>query len=86
MTKFQLFSTVSGWNTRHASIKTYLGIPTGLTTEYAVIEQINNPSHADFGKYPFPVLMAGTWKCDDQFNPADLVNYDSTWYLPTPPE
>jgi len=80
--KFQLYSSTSGWNSRHSAIKTHLGIPTsGITAEYAMRNQIDNESHADHGKYPFPVCTSGTWKCDDQFNANDLVNNDSTWYV-----
>ena len=80
--KFQLYSSTSGWNNRHAAIKTHLGIPTGGTTEYAERVQINNAEHEDHGKYPFPVMMDGTWKCDDQFNANDLVNNNTDWFVP----
>lgn len=82
--KFRLYSTTSGWNSRHASIKEYLGIPVGTTTGYATCNQINNPESADYGKYAFPVKTTGRWKCDDQFPASDLVDYDPTWYPPTP--
>ena len=78
----QLYSSASGWNSRHAAIKTHLGIPTGGTTEYAERVQINNAEHEDHGKYPFPVCMDGRWKCDDQFNANDLVNNDADWFVP----
>ena len=85
--KFQLYSSTSGWNTRHTAIKTHLGIPVGGTTKYADRVQIDNEEHEDHGKYPFPVMMDGTWKCDDQFDPDDLVEHDSSWHLPpSPPE
>jgi len=84
--KFQLYSSTSGWNTRHSAIKTHLGIPTGGTTEYSERRAIDNEEHDDHGKHPFTVMMDGTWKCDDQFNAGDLVDYDSSWYLPSPPE
>ena len=80
--KFQLYSSTSGWNNRHAAINTHLGIPTGGTTEYAERVQINNAEHEDHGKYPFPVMMDGTWKCDDQFNANDLVNNNTDWFVP----
>jgi hypothetical protein len=83
--KFKLYASTSGWDSRHASIKEYLGIPTGSTTEYAVRSVINNPDNADFGKYPFIVVDSGRWKCDDQFNAKDLVDYDPTWELPSLP-
>ncbi len=84
--KFRLYSSTSGWNSRHTSIKEYLSIPVGTTTEYADIYQINNPENADYGKYPFPVITVGRWKCDDQFRASDLVDYDPTWYVSDPLE
>lgn len=83
--KFRLYATTSGWDSRHTSIKEYLGIPTGSTTEYAIRSAVDNPDNSDFGKYLFPVCTAGRWKCDDQFNAGDLVDYDPTWELPSPP-
>ena len=82
--KFRLYSTISGWNSRHASIKEYLGIPVGTTTEYADLSQINNTENADYGKYAFPVKTTGRWKCDDRFPASDLVDYDPTWYVTDP--
>ena len=79
--KFQLYSSTSGWDARHASIKTHLGIPSGETREYADRVRIDNEAHQDHGKYPFPVMMDGTWKCDDQFNANNLVNNDSSWFV-----
>ena len=83
MNKFQLYSSLSAWNAKHEAIKTYLGIPSGETLEYAVPFQINNPAHPDFEKYPFLVVEEGWWKCDQEFAPEDLVDYDPTWLLPT---
>ena len=82
--KFKIYSSKSGWDGRNASIKAYLGIPVGITTGYAIRRQINNPDHVDYEKYPFPVETSGRWKCDDQFNASDLVDYDPTWYVSTP--
>lgn len=80
--KFKLYSSGSGWNNQHAAIKTHLGIPTGGTTEYAERLQIDNAEHPDHGKYVFTVKTTGRWKCDDQFNSSDLVDYDPDWYAP----
>ena len=58
-------------------------IPNGRgTLRYAEVAQINNPDSSDYEKYALPVCMDGNWKCDDQFNPSDLVNYSPNWFLP----
>ena len=80
--KARLYSSVSSWNNRHASVKTSLGIPTqdGATTQYAVIQQVNNEDHEDHDKYVFPVCTSGTWKCDQLFS-SGLVNWDDNWFV-----
>ena len=84
--KYRLYSTRSGWTSRNASLESHLGIPDGKgTLRYAEITQVTNPDNADYEKYIMPVCMVGTWKCDDQFNASDLVDYDPDWYLPVPP-
>ena len=86
MMKAKLYATEAGWNSRHDSVKEALGIPTadGKTTEYAEIRQIDNESSADFGKYVFPVMTEGPWKCDQLFS-GGLVDYDDDWFT-APPE
>lgn len=84
--KYRLYSTRSGWTSRNASLESHLGIPDGKgTLRYAEITEVNNPENEDYEKYIMPVCTEGTWKCDDQFNPSDLVDYDPTWFLPPPP-
>jgi len=80
--KVRLYSSTSGWNNRHASVKTFLGIPTsdGKTTEYAERVQVSNEDHVDHGKYVFPVKTEGTWKCDQLFS-SGLVNWDDNWFV-----
>ena len=83
MTKYKLYSTLSGWTGRNESLEAHLGIPNGRgTLRYAEVAQINNPDSSDYEKYALPVCMDGNWKCDDQFNPSDLVNYSPNWFLP----
>ena len=78
--KAQLYASAEEWHSTHATIKTYLGIPNGTTTEYAVISQVDNPTNADFEKYIFPVVTEYRWACDDQF--PDAVEWNSDWILP----
>jgi len=81
--KYKLYSTESAWNTRHASVMEALGIPTanGNTTTYAEITQVENESHADHGKFLFPVITstANKWKCDQLFS-GGLVDPDPNWW------
>ena len=84
--KYRLYSTRSGWTSRNASLESHIGIPDGKgTLRYAEITEVNNPENEDYEKYIMPVCTEGTWKCDDQFNASDLVDYDPTWFLPPPP-
>ena len=84
--KYRLYSTRSGWNSRNDSLETHLGIPDPpWTSRYAEVSQVTNPDNSDYEKYIMPVVTEGMWKCDDQFNPSDLVDYDPTWNLPPDP-
>ena len=79
--KARLYSTIGEWDECHSIIKLHLGIPNGEgTTEYTERIQVDNGSHADHGKYVFIVKTSGGWKCDDQFDVNDLVNFDSDWF------
>ena len=84
--KFRLYASRSGWTSRNNSLEEHLGIPDGKgTVRYATILQVGNPDNSDYEKYIMPVCTIGTWKCDDEFNPSDLVDYDPTWDLPPNP-
>ena len=78
--KYKLFSSQTDWDNTHNSIKSFLGLPTATTDQYAVISEVDNSEHSDFGKYIFPVKTTGVWKCDDQFNSEDLVDYQDSWF------
>lgn len=78
--KYRLYSTRLGWTSRNDSLEAHFGIPDGHgTLRYAEISQVTNPDNSNYGKYIMPVCEDGTWKCDDQFNSSDLVDYDPTW-------
>ena len=84
--KYSLYASRSGWTSRNASLEEHLGIPNGHgTLRYADILQVGNPENSDYEKYIMPVCTFSTWKCDDQFNPSDLVDYDDNWF-PGPPD
>ena len=85
--KYKLFNDLAAWTTKSDALETYLGIPDGKgTTRYCRPRQVINPETEDYEKYVMPVGSAGRWKCDDQFDPADLVDYDPTWYPPIAPD
>ena len=80
--KYRLYSSSSGWSNQNASLETYLNIPDEEgTLRYADESQVDNPENADYEKYILPVCTEGRWKCDDQFDPSELVDYDSSWFL-----
>ena len=80
--KYRLYSSSSGWSNQNASLETHLDIPDGKgTLRYADESQVDNPENADYEKYILPVCTEGRWKCDDQFDPSELVDYDSSWFL-----
>ena len=86
MKKYRLYDTTSEWDSRNASLETHLGIPNGKgPLRYAEISQVGNPENDDYEKYIMPVCMDGTWKCDDQFDASNLVDFDPTWNLPPAP-
>lgn len=81
--KFRLYSSRSGWVSRNSSLESYLGIPDGNGTDrYSEISEVTNPENSDYEKFIMPVETDGRWKCDDQFNPSDLVNFNPDWYPP----
>ena len=83
--KYRLYSSRSGWVSRNSSLESHLGIPNGAgTVRYAGIAQVSNSESSDYEKFIMPVCTTGKWKCDDQFSPSDLVNYDPEWYPPDP--
>ena len=83
--KFRLYSSQSDWTARNSSLETHLCIPNRSGTErYAVSSQVANPENSDYEKYIMPVFESGTWRCDDQFNPSELVDYDPNWFPPDP--
>ena len=82
-TKYKLFNTPEEFDAKEAEMKTLLAIPDNAgTSKYAESVMIDNPDHADYGLFIFPVLTEGKWKCDDQFETSELVDHDSSWAKP----
>ena len=84
--KCQLFASKGTWTTKHNALQAHLGLPTSGTARYAVAEQVTNEAHEDHGKWIMPVVERGRWKCDDQFNANELVDYDPSWFVSPPGE
>jgi len=86
-TKYKLFSTPEEYQSKRSEIETFHKLPDGKGSETYGVDQImiDNPEHADYGMFIFPVLTEGKWKCDDQFETSELVDHDSSWFV-TPEE
>ncbi len=82
-TKYKLFNTPEEFDAKEAEMKTLLAIPDNAgTSKYAESVMIENPDHADYGMFVFPVVTSGKWKCDQHFNASELVDHDSSWAKP----
>ena len=86
-TKYKLFSTPEEYQSKRSEIEAFHNLPDGKGSETYGVDQlmIDNPEHSDYGLFIFPVLTEGTWKCDDQFEASELVDFDSNWFV-TPEE
>tara|TARA_R110000824_G_C14668268_1_gene618718 strand:- start:83 stop:346 length:264 start_codon:yes stop_codon:yes gene_type:complete len=74
------------WDVVDATAREALSIPNAGATQYATPSEVINPDHTDFGKLVFPVKTAGNWKCDQLFDPADIINWDFSWFVLPDPE
>lgn len=84
--KYALYNTSTSWNAKNAELETVLGIPDEHGTDkYAEIKEVENPESSDYGKFIMPVVTTGTWKCDDQFDPSQLMDLDPNWNPLAPP-
>ena len=78
--KFRLYAAESEWTAKNAALETHLGIPDDAGTDrYAVVSQVSNPEHVDYGKFIMPAAEEGTWSCADEFDEANLVPFDPAW-------
>ena len=86
-TKYKLFNTPEEFDAKEAELKVLLSIPDNKgTIKYAESVMIDNPDHADYGMFIFPVITEGKWKCDQHFNATELVDHDSSWAKPVEDE
>ena len=87
MKKYRLYDTTSEWDSRNASLEPHLGIPHGKgTLRYAEISQVGNPENDDYEKWVMPAVARGRWACEDQFDAANLVEFQPGWFDPDAPE
>lgn len=75
--KYLLLSE-SEWDTCEQQANDKFGLPNNNAARYARKSTVTNPNNANFGKFIFPVITSGTWKCDDLF--PDGVFEDDDWY------
>ena len=82
-TKYKLLNTPEEFDAKEAEMKVLLAIPDNAgTSKYAESQMIDNPDHADYGMFIFPVVTEGKWKCDQHFSSDELVDHDSSWAKP----
>lgn len=82
-TKYKLLNTPEEFDAKEAEMKVLLAIPDNAgTSKYAESQMIDNPDHADYGMFIFPVVSEGKWKCDQHFSSDELVDHDSSWAKP----
>jgi hypothetical protein len=78
--KYILYDTDEAWNASNDAMNTFFGLPDNNGNErYAEIQQVDNLSHNDFGKYIFPVTTQGSFITVDKFNVSEMVEFDPTW-------
>ena len=77
--KYKIY-TEAEWNTANAQACEKLKIPNENASSYASIRLVTNSSSADYGKYIFPVITEGKWKCDDLF--PDAIAWKNEWVAP----
>lgn len=81
-TKYKLLNTPEEFDAKEAEMKSLLSIPDNAgTSKYAESVMIDNPDHADYGMFIFPVVTEGKWKCDQHFEASELVDFDSNWFV-----
>jgi len=80
--KAKIFNTSAAAAASIAEVEEALGIPQPGTDKYGDVREINNPASDYDDKFTFPVLTRGTWKCDQLFDPSDLVDWDDDWFVP----
>ena len=81
MGKALLFDTESDWRELVTDLNGRLGLPSGATASYASTPKtVANESSEDFGKYVLSIKEIGTWKCDQFFEPDELVEWNPAWF------
>ena len=84
--KAKIFNTSTQGASSISDIQTALGIPQQGTNKYADVMEIINPESSYVGKFTFPIMTEGKWKCDNLFEPSELVDWDDSWFEEPSPE
>ena len=77
--KYLLLSE-SAWETSEEQACAKFDLPNAQAKRYAKKSQVANSDNANFGKFIFPVMTSGPWKCDDLFTGG--VAWDDDWVSP----
>ena len=51
----------------------------GKTNQYAPLMRIYEDESPDNGKYIIPIVVEGTFKCDDLYDASILIEYQEHW-------
>ena len=81
MKQYKLYEKESDWDAKEVEICQAFGIPNDGTTCYSPKESVNNPDHADFGKWLYSVCSEPSRNARPYFNSTELVNGDPAWFL-----
>lgn len=81
-TKYKLLNTQEEFSAKELEVKSLLSIPDSAgTIRYAESRMIDNPEHADYGLFIFPIVTEGKWKCDQHFDASELLDFDASWFV-----
>jgi len=84
--KSKIFNNSTEGATAISEVEDALGIPQQGTGKYANVWEIINPESPYVGKFTFPIMTEGAWKCDKLFDPDELVAWDDSWFETPVPE
>ena len=78
--KAKIFDTSTECFSSILDVQAALGIPKQGTNRYAQVSEIIDSESTYFGKFTFPIMTEGEWKCDNLFESSELVDWDDSWF------
>lgn len=86
MKKYIIFDSAEEFDSKNLEFNTLFNLSESnpKTKSYCSSSEnyvIDNPEHADNGKFYFPVLTYGSYKTDQFFQSSELVDFDSDWLV-----